>query len=67
MSKLREAARRLWLIATCDHINGCMAMVFEDTTERRICTRCGTVVRWADEGTIRNNPHRAWTEIAGRK
>jgi hypothetical protein len=62
---VREAIRRLWLIATCTHINRCLAMVFEDTTEIRFCTRCGTLVRFADEGTIRHNPHRRWTEVAG--
>lgn len=61
---IREAIRRLWLIATCNHVNCCKAMVWEDTTELRFCLRCGTLMKFTDEGTIRNTPHREWTDIA---
>lgn len=65
MHRLREALRRLWLIATCTHINRCEAIIFEDTTELCFCRRCGTLVRFVDEGRLHNNPHLKWTEIAG--
>ena len=65
MKRVLEGFRRLYLIASCTHINQCMAMVFEDTTELRICTSCGLVVKWADEGTVKNNPHLEWTRISG--
>ena len=61
---LLRVLQRLWLIGSCDHHNKCMAMIFEDTTELRICRGCGLVVRWADEGTDRNNPHMRWTGAA---
>lgn len=59
-----RAFRRLWLILTCDHVNRCQAIVFEDTTELRFCRRCGMLIKFADEGTIHNNPHLEWTEIS---
>lgn len=59
-----NALKRLWLLATCDHRNRCMSMVFPDTTELRICRRCGLVIKWADEGTVKNNPHLEWTGVA---
>ena len=62
---MREAFRRLWLIATCNHINRCKAIVFEDTTEVRFCTRCGLLIKMTDEHTARNNPHLEWTAISG--
>ena len=65
MKRVREGIRRLWLIASCTHRNQCMAMVFEDTTELRICRSCGLVIKFADEGTVKNNPHLEWTKIAG--
>ncbi len=65
MNRIVKGIRRLWLIASCTHINQCMAMVFEDTTELRICRSCGLVIKWTDEGTVRNNPHLEWTKVSG--
>jgi hypothetical protein len=61
----REAIRRLWLIATCDHINKCRAIVWEDSTELRFCTKCGTLVKFTNEGVVHNNPHLEWSEVSG--
>ena len=65
MLRIVKGIRRLWLIASCTHINQCMAMVFEDTTELRICRSCGLVIKFADEGMIKNNPHLEWTKVSG--
>jgi hypothetical protein len=65
MKRIASGIKRLWLIASCTHVNQCLAMVFEDTTELRICRSCGLVIKFADEGTIRNNPHLEWTKVAG--
>lgn len=65
MKRLTEGLRRLYLIASCTHRNQCMAMVFEDTTELRVCRSCGLVVKFADEGTVHNNPHLEWTKVSG--
>jgi hypothetical protein len=55
--KFFRALAKLWRFATCDHMNACTAVVFEDTTEINVCTRCGRVLWITDEGSRRHNPH----------
>lgn len=50
-----KALKRLWVIATCQHINRVVAIKFEDSTEMKICQRCGRVISVMDDGDRRHN------------
>ena len=45
MKRLWLAARKLWLLASCDHGNGGRQIDFDDTTSIRVCHRCGIVMQ----------------------
>jgi Zn ribbon nucleic-acid-binding protein len=53
-----KAIKRLWAIATCDHVNYIVSLKFEDSTEVRICQKCGRVVDVMDEGDSKHNNHK---------
>jgi len=53
-----KAIKRLWAIATCDHVNYIVSLKFEDSTEVRICQKCGRVVDVMDEGDRKHNNHK---------
>ncbi len=64
--KLFRAIAKLWRFATCDHMNMCQSLEFPDTTEMRICTRCGRVLWITDEGSRLHNPHLLRDRLAAR-
>ena len=53
-----KALRRLYRFATCNHINTCKELEFEDTTTLRFCTRCGRLIFFTNEGLRMHNPHK---------
>lgn len=44
--KLWIAIKRLWMLATCDHMNTCRKLSFDDCNEITVCKRCGTVIQF---------------------
>ena len=54
-----KAIKRLWVIATCNHVNRIVAIKFEDSTEIKICQKCGRVTSVMDDGDRKHNQHKA--------
>ncbi len=45
-SRLPRAARRLYVIAMCDHRNMQRSVVFDSETEITVCKHCGSVTQF---------------------
>lgn len=58
MKRLINATKRAWKWFTCDHINRCVDLAFENSTEMRICQGCGRVLWVMDDGDRTHNPHK---------
>jgi hypothetical protein len=55
--KLFRVIAKLYRFATCAHINTCVKLKWDDSTEMCTCTHCGRVLWITDEGHSRHNPH----------
>lgn len=53
-----KAFKRLWVIATCSHVNRSVAIKFEDSTEISICQKCGRVLHVMDDSDRKHNQHK---------
>lgn len=56
--KFANACKRAWKWFMCDHINQCVDLEFDNSTEMRICQGCGRVLWVMDDGDRTHNPHK---------
>lgn len=56
--KFINACERAWKWFICDHINQCVDLEFDNSTEVRICQGCGRVLWVMDDGDRAHNPHK---------
>ena len=48
----------MYIIATCDHRNSIVSLKFEDSTEVKVCQKCGRVTSVMDDGDRKHNNHK---------
>lgn len=56
MNVFRTIAK-LWRFATCQHVNTCIKLRWDDSTEMCVCSYCGRTLWITDDGSRRHNPH----------
>lgn len=59
LNTMLKAIKRLWVIATCNHVNQIVTLKLEDSTEIKICQKCGRVTSVMDDGDRKHNQHKA--------
>lgn len=55
-----KAIRRLWLFATCTHINKCVNLSFPSSDEFIFCQACGRLLYTMNDNDRRHNKHKRY-------